>query len=104
FLLTAEAKTHPVEGAIVFFESFQGDGWHRKARSRQLENGWNCWYTEHSNIDGYRADLFRLSQGSIEHYGLALANSRIANIDELPDEDRQRVLAAMSAPGKPPPE
>jgi hypothetical protein len=41
FLLTPEAKANPVSGVVVFFEAFQGDGWHRKAKSRLLENGWN---------------------------------------------------------------
>jgi hypothetical protein len=102
FLLTPVAKAQPVNGAIVFFERFQGAGWERKAKSRWLENGWNHWYANHFNIDGYRADLFRLSQGSIEHYGLALVNSMIANLAELPDEEKQQVLAALSALGNPP--
>jgi hypothetical protein len=103
-LLTPVAKAHPVNGAIVFFESFQGAGWERKARSRLLENGWNHWYANYSNIDGHRADLFRLSQRAIEHYGSALAKSIIAYIERLPDEDKQKVLAAVIALGKPPPE
>jgi hypothetical protein len=104
FLLTPVAKAQPVHGAIVFFETFQGAGWERKAKSRLLENGWNHWYANYFNMDGYRADLFRLSHGAIEHYGLALANTMIANIERLPDEDKQKVLAAVSALDKPPPE
>jgi hypothetical protein len=104
FLLTPVAKANLVSGAIVFFESFKGAGWERKAKSRFLENGWNHWYAYYFNIEGHRADLFRLSQGVIEYYGLALANSMIATIEQLPDEDKQKVLAAVSALGKPPPE
>lgn len=73
FLLSSEAKSNPVAGAAVFFEEFQGDGWHRKAKSRVLENGWNLWYTHYWRIDGFRADLFRLRQGTLEHYEEAKA-------------------------------
>lgn len=97
FLLTTEAKTNPVNGVIVFFEQFQGDGWHRKAKSRFLENGWNHWYANYFNIDGYRADLFRLSQGALEHYGVAMANSLIANVEQMPEEEKNKLIAAAQA-------
>jgi hypothetical protein len=78
FLRSSEAKAHPVNGAVVFFEEFQGAGWDKRPKCRLLENGWNHWYANYSNIDGYRADLFRLRQGTFEYYDLALANSKIA--------------------------
>jgi len=87
FLLTSEARTHPVNGAIVFFEKFDGSGWQVKAKCRLLENGWNHWYTSHSKIDGYRVDLFRVCQGELGYYGLELVNSMIANMS---DEDKNR--------------
>src|SRR5262245_19526672 len=96
FLLTPEAKANPVSGVIVFFEAFQGDGWHRKAKSRLLQNGWNHWYANYSRIDGYRADLFRLSQGAFEHYGLALANSVVARAELLPEEEKEKLKAMVS--------
>jgi len=101
FLHTSEAKTNPVAGAIVFFELFQGDGWHRKAKSRFLENGWNHWYTSYSKIDGYRADLFRLFNGTLEHYGLALANSLIANVEQMSEEDKNKLLAVAAKINQP---
>jgi hypothetical protein len=55
FLLTSVAEANPVNGAIVFFESFKGAGWERKPKSRMLENGWNNWYTNYREIGGYRA-------------------------------------------------
>src|SRR5262249_37277619 len=74
FLQTTEAKTHPIAGAIVFFEQFQGAGWERKPRSRLLQNGWNRWYELYCNVEGYRVDLFHLQQGTLEHYSEALTN------------------------------
>jgi hypothetical protein len=94
FLQTPEAKTHPVHGAIVFFESFKGAGWDRIAKSRLLENGWNQWYTYYSNIDGHRADLFRLAHGAVEHYNLVRLRRSIAAFEQLPGEDKATVLAA----------
>jgi len=101
FLLTSEAKAHPVKGAVIFFEEFQGDGWHRRAKSRFLENGWNHWYANYFNIDGYRADLFRLRQGAFEHYGLALANSMVANVEQMSDEEKSKLAAALDATASP---
>ncbi len=96
FLLTPEAKANPVGGVVVFFEAFQGDGWHRRAKSRMLENGWNHWYANYAHIDGHRADLFRLSHGAFEHYGLALANSVFASAGQLSEQDREKLLAAAT--------
>jgi hypothetical protein len=99
FLLSSEAKAHPVHGAIVFFEEFQGAGWDKKAKSRFLENGWNHWYASYFNIDGYRADLFRLRQGTVEYYGMALANSLIANVEQMSEEDKEKLMTALNATG-----
>jgi hypothetical protein len=96
FLLTSEAKSNPVAGAIIFIAKFQGDGWHRKAKCRFLENGWNHWYANYFKIDGYRADLLRLSDGTLEHYGLAMANSLMANMDQMSDDDKNRLIAAAT--------
>jgi hypothetical protein len=101
FLRSSEAKTHPVQGAIVFLEEFQGAGWDKRPRCRFLENGWNHWYANYSNIDGYRADLFRLRQGTLEHYGLALANSMIATVEQMSEEDKRKLMAAANALGTP---
>lgn len=98
FLLTTEAKANPVSGVLVFFEAFQGDGWHRKAKSRLLENGWNHWYANYARIDGHRADLFRLSQGTFEHFGQALANSALATAGELSEQEREKLLEAAATP------
>ena len=62
---SSETKVRPVHGASVFFETFEGAGWHKKAQSRLLENGWNHWYASHRDIDSYRADLFRLCGGKL---------------------------------------
>ncbi|MBI2806618.1 MAG: hypothetical protein HYX68_16680 [Planctomycetes bacterium] len=97
FLLTSEAKANPVNGMVVFFEEFQGDGWHRRAKSRLLENGWNHWYANYFRIEGYRADLFRLRKGVFEHYGLALANSLIANVEQMSEEEKKMMLEAAQA-------
>lgn len=98
FLLTPEAKANPVSGVVVFFEAFQGDGWHRRAKSRMLENGWNHWYANYACIDGHRADLFRLSQGVFEHYGQALASSILASAAALPEHEKEKLRAAVGRP------
>ncbi len=77
---TKEAKTHPVKGAVVFFDEFQGDGWQRRAKCRHLQDGWNHWYLYHSKIEGLRVDLFRIVNSEIEYHGSALANSTINNL------------------------
>jgi len=97
FLLTSEAKANPVSGVVVFFEEFQGDGWHRKAKSRLLENGWNHWYANYAQIEGHRADLFRLQHGAFGHYGLALANSVVANVEKMSEEEKNKLMAAAQA-------
>jgi len=86
YLMTSEANANPVSGLVVFFEAFQGDGWHRKAKSRLLENGWNLWYANYSRIDNYRADLFRLHHGTFEHYGLAQIKCVGAGAEGLSDQ------------------
>jgi hypothetical protein len=98
FLLTQEAKANPVSGVVVFFESFQGDGWHRRAKSRLLENGWNHWYANYALIDGHRADLFRLAHGAFEHYGLALANSVVASAAQLSEQEKEKMRVAVGMP------
>lgn len=98
FLLTSEAKANPVSGVVVFFEAFQGDGWHRRAKSRLLENGWNHWYANYARVDGHRADLFRFSLGAFEHYGQALANSVLARAEGLSEQEREKLLAALNTP------
>lgn len=98
FLLTPEAKANPVSGVVVFFEAFQGDGWHRRAKSRLLENGWNHWYANYARIAGHRADLFRLSEGTFEDYGLALANSVVASAARLSEQEQEKLRAAFNKP------
>jgi hypothetical protein len=79
---TDEAKAHPVSGAIVFFEEFQGDGWEKEVQCRVLQNGWNAWYTGHADVEGYRVDLFRLSGVTFEYYALAKVVRMIAALKE----------------------
>jgi hypothetical protein len=59
FLKRTDRRPFCVDGGLVFFEEFSGD-WQRRAQSRLLENGWNHWYTGHSEVDGLRLDLLRL--------------------------------------------
>lgn len=96
---TEEATTNPVNGAIVFFEQFQGDGWDRKVQCRFLENGWNHWYLYHAKVEGRRVDLVRLSQDTFEHYGLALANSMTANVEQMSEAEKKTQIAAMNITG-----
>jgi hypothetical protein len=91
FLQTAEATARPVQGAIVFFETFKGAGWHRRAKGRLLENGWNHWYASHCDVEGHRADLFKLCGGRLESYGQAMGDAIIARLPELSDEGRAKV-------------
>lgn len=91
---TGEAKAHPVSGAIVFFEEFQGDGWDRQAKCRVLQNGWNEWYRGHADVEGYRLDLFRISGDTIEDYASAKMGRMFALLNELSDEDKRKVMAA----------
>jgi hypothetical protein len=78
FLLSHEAKANPVTGAIVFFDQFEGSGWHEQPNCRFLEDGWNEWYRSHSKFDTYRLDLLRLPEGGIEleDFQSALAKGR----------------------------
>ena len=59
FLKTNEAKTNPVDGAIVFFEKFSGD-WGIQAKSRKAVNGWTHWYKDYAEIEERRVDLLML--------------------------------------------
>jgi len=102
FLLSKEAQQNPVNGVIVFFEKFEGAGWQGQPKCRLLENGWNEWYRSHSDMNGYRADLFRLSQGTLEHYGMAMANSLIVNVEQMSDEEKTKLAAALKAPTEKP--
>jgi hypothetical protein len=98
FLLTPEAEAHPVSGGVVFFEEFEGAGWHKKPKCRVLENGWNYWYTSHSRVEGKPLDLFRLRQGQIDTYRSALCTGIIAKADTFPTEYKEQVLRAANAP------
>jgi hypothetical protein len=81
FLLSDEAKANPVSGALVFFEEFQGAGWHVQPECRTLENGWNEWYRAHSRFEGYRLDLLRIRKGELQNFSDALATSRVSKKD-----------------------
>jgi hypothetical protein len=78
FLKRPEAKTRPIRGCLVVFEEFDGHGWQRRPASRLLENGWNYWYTEHSEVDGFPAHLARFRHGALERYDEALAAAHAA--------------------------
>lgn len=78
FLLSDEAKANPVKGALVFFEEFQGSGWHSKPNCRFLENGWNEWYRNHCRFENYRLDLLRIRRAELEDFERALAKARIS--------------------------
>jgi X-X-X-Leu-X-X-Gly heptad repeat protein len=95
FLQSTEAKAHPVRGAIVFFEAFEGAGWHKKAKSRLLENGWNHWYASHCDVEGYRADLFRLCGGKFESYGQAMGDALLAKLPELSEKDQAKLAEGL---------
>jgi hypothetical protein len=92
---TDEAKTHPVSGAIVFFEEFQGDGWNRQAKCRVLQNGWNAWYTSHADVEGYRVDLFRVSGTTFEYYALAKVGRAIADSNDFSEDKKRKVMAVV---------
>ena len=83
FLNHREAKTRRLTSAIVVFEEFSGD-WARKAPSRFLENGWNYWYTDHHDLDGFRVDLVRLRADSFESFFDALDAARAARDEDAP--------------------
>lgn len=70
FLKYDEARTNPVNGAIVFFEKFTAD-WARKAKSKAIENGWNYWYAGHHKVDRYRIDLVRICKQKLEYFPTA---------------------------------
>lgn len=59
FLKRADRRPFSVEGGIVIFEEFSGD-WSRQAGNRLIQNGWNNWYTSHSEVEGLRLDLLQL--------------------------------------------
>jgi hypothetical protein len=69
YLKRKDRMPFPVDGGLVFFEQFSGD-WQRHVSCRDLENGWNHWYRSHSDVDGLRLDLLRLSKGQIEPFPL----------------------------------
>jgi hypothetical protein len=77
FLLSLEARCNPVQGAIVFFEEFDGSGWDKQPRCRLLENGWNEWYRSHSRLEGYQIDLLRLRGEKLQNFAIALATARL---------------------------
>jgi hypothetical protein len=84
FLLSEQARTNPVNGAVVFFEKFEGSGWDRTPKCRLLENGWNEWYRSFHRVEGYPLDLLRLHEGVVESYSTALASRRVSkNVSEL---------------------
>lgn len=85
-------ESNEAKNAIVFFEEFEGDGWHRTPQCRILEDGWNRWYSGYSTIDRIRVDLLRIRNGEISHYNLELLLHRFAN---LSDEDKDKILAGM---------
>jgi hypothetical protein len=68
FLRTEEAKSNPVDGAIVFFEEFSGEGG-RKAKKAKHLWGWEGWYlySWHS-IDGKQMHLLKLCNGKLHGY------------------------------------
>jgi hypothetical protein len=46
-------------------------------------------------------DLFRLSQGNFEDFGSALAKSVNANVEQMPEEEKKKLIAAATASGAP---
>ena len=73
FLKRTDRMPFSVDGGLVVFEEFSGD-WKRYTTSRLRENGWDNWYRSHSEIEGFRVDLLRLSNDGdkkLEHYPLS---------------------------------
>jgi len=75
--LRRHQQTYPVSGGIVIFEDFSGD-WQRQAGCRQVQNGWNNWYLGHSEVEGFRLDLLRLSKASERLESFPLVGPNIA--------------------------
>jgi hypothetical protein len=97
FLKRHIREAGPVNGGLVLFEEFSGDGWEKQAACRLWENGWSCWYGGHSEVDGFRLDLLRLRNGKLENSPLADANK--AKVDESTSEEASRLLAGLVAEG-----
>jgi len=68
FMKRTDVRPFPVDGGVVIFEEFQGDGWHRRPACRRLDDGWNAWYYSHADVDGLRLDLLRLRAGELEGF------------------------------------
>jgi hypothetical protein len=94
FLMQSEAKVNPVNGGLVFFEEFDGDGWQRQAGCRLLENGWSSWYTGHSEVDGLRLDLLRLRLGKLESF--PIADAIMTKVENLTGEQK-RLLGSLAS-------
>ena len=80
FFRHPEAQSPSPTGALVVFEEFTAD-WARRSPTRLLEEGWNYWYTDHSDVE----DARRISHGS----GME-CTSRIAPRSPLPKRRSSR--------------
>ena len=92
FMRRTDRMPFPVDGGIVFFEEFCGDGWERRTNRRLLEGGWSEWYRGHSEVEGFRLDLLRLRAGNLEGFTEAFS----AKIKSLPPEELSRLLASLA--------
>jgi hypothetical protein len=66
FLKRHKATVGRVDGGLVIFKEFSGDC--KKQPMGRFQNGWNHWYRSHSDVDGLRLDLLRLSSEGIEAF------------------------------------
>lgn len=70
-----DAAARPIDSGVVVFEQFSGH-WARRKKSWLLESGWNFWYMDHQDVDGFRVDLVRLLDGTFDSLPTALTAAR----------------------------
>lgn len=92
FLRRHTTVTGPVNGGLVLFEEFLGDGWERQAARRRLEDGWSEWYRNHAEVDGFRLDLLRIRKGKLEGFPILdnLSQQNSKNLRQALDPIRKR--------------
>ena len=97
FVKRTDRRPFAVDGGLVFFEEFRGDGWERRVKRRLLENGWSEWYRSHSEVEGFRVDLFRLRASELE--GFPSNEIVIAQLERLTPQEVSRLFASLAKTG-----
>ena len=97
FVKRTDRRPFSVDGGLVFFEEFCGDGWEKWAKRRLLENGWSEWYRGHSEVEGFRVDLLRLRAGKLE--GFPSNEIVIAQLERLTPQEVSRLFASLAKTG-----